>query len=301
MDFYDVDPDEMEDAAPPVPTAPAGRPAGGTLAERVTTVGEANKALALCVLLGWAGAHRAYARMWGSFLLYLLTAGLLCVGWFRDIFVLARRRSELRRASAPAFPSPTEYDRDEAERRRREDEERQAELQRQNRDFLEAYGIDVDMFGPEKVVADALRTIGEVCPCMLRFDHGLRREEPLVIYSSPTRSGKLPKNVVEARVRHEVVTTVRDAQGYEWPRHGDSIGVRISYLADGRINKFEVHGHHRDKSVSASIRRRGDELVLTSAGTVTLATGAWQSLCPGPDPTPAELLEALDREVERIY
>lgn len=39
MDFYEIDPDEMEDAAPPVPMAPAGKPAAGTLAERVTTVG----------------------------------------------------------------------------------------------------------------------------------------------------------------------------------------------------------------------------------------------------------------------
>lgn len=77
-----------------------------TLASSITTVGEANVALVLCILLGYVGAHRFYARMWGSGVLYLCTIGLLLVGWIRDIAVLVRVRSQLARASAPEPDGP---------------------------------------------------------------------------------------------------------------------------------------------------------------------------------------------------
>lgn len=77
-------PDEMPAVAP-----------RRTLARQIHSVGQADTALLLCVLLGWAGVHRAYVGMWGSFLAYLLSCGLLVFGWVRDIVVIARRRSEL--------------------------------------------------------------------------------------------------------------------------------------------------------------------------------------------------------------
>lgn len=77
-----------------------------TLESSITTVRQANVALVLCILLGYVGAHRFYARMWGSGALYLCTIGLLLVGWVRDIAVLARVRSRLARASAPDPDGP---------------------------------------------------------------------------------------------------------------------------------------------------------------------------------------------------
>lgn len=94
--------------------------------------------------------------------------------------------------------------------------------------------------------------------------------------------------------------TVKDSTGFEWPQYGDSINIKISYLSDGRINKFDIHGFHESNSVSVSIRRRGEDLVITSAGIVG-NMGTWQSLCPGADPSTGDLLEALNREIERIY
>lgn len=76
----------------------APRAEGKKLSTQITSVGKANKALALCLLFGWAGVHRAYARMWGSFLLYLFTAGLFMFGWAYDIVVLLRRRADFKRA-----------------------------------------------------------------------------------------------------------------------------------------------------------------------------------------------------------
>ncbi|MBR4941840.1 MAG: TM2 domain-containing protein [Clostridia bacterium] len=38
----------------------------------------------LCLLFGWTGAHRFYTRKYATGVLYLLTFGLLCVGWITD-------------------------------------------------------------------------------------------------------------------------------------------------------------------------------------------------------------------------
>lgn len=222
------------------------------------------------------------------------------------------RRSELRRLGdsdptqqqAPCSVDST-FDRNVADSgnwEQRGDGEAAArlELQRKNRAYMEENGIDVEMFTEEKVAADALRTIESVCPCMLRFDRGMSEEEPSISFCSPTKTGKMPKNVVEARIYHQDVKLLMDSHGFELPEYGDSINVMISYLADGRINKVDIHGFHNGRSVSVSIRRRSDDLVMTSAGTIG-ETGAWQSLCPGADPSAGDLFRALTKEVERIY
>lgn len=291
---------------------PLAKPEQKSLTREITSVDRANKALLLCFLLGWSGAHRAYARMWGSFFLYLFTFGLFGFGWLFDIVTLLMRRSELRRLGdsdptqqqAPCSVDST-FDRNVADSgnwEQRGDGEAAArlELQRKNRAYMEKNGIDVEMFTEEKVAADALRTIESVCPCMLRFDRGMSEEEPSISFCSPTKTGKMPKNVVEARIYHQDVKLLMDSHGFELPEYGDSINVMISYLADGRINKVDIHGFHNGSSVSVSIRRRSDDLVMTSAGTIG-ETGAWQSLCPGADPSAGDLFRALTKEVERIY
>lgn len=250
--------------------------------------------------------------MWGSFFLYLFTFGLFGFGWLFDIVTLLMRRSELRRLGdsdqtqqqAPCSVDST-FDRNVADSgnwEQRGDGEAAArlELQRKNRAYMEENGIDVEMFTEEKVAADALRTIESVCPCMLRFDRGMSEEEPSISFCSPTKTGKMPKNVVEARIYHQDVKLLMDSHGFELPEYGDSINVMISYLADGRINKVDIHGFHNGRSVSVSIRRRSDDLVMTSAGTIG-ETGAWQSLCSGADPSAGDLFRALTKEVERIY
>ena len=293
------------------PCATTGRAASRTLVREMTTLGQLDRALSLCFLLGWAGAHRAYARMWGSFFLYLFTFGLFGFGWLFDIVTLLMRRSELKRHGgiAPALQEPPSsidsvlgqgVSEPDDWKRCSEETAARLELQRKNRAYMKENGVDTDMFNEEKVMADALRTIDSICPCMLKFDSGINTEEPQISFCSPTRTGKLPKNVVEARIFHQDVKAVSDSHGFEWQQYGDSVSVKISYLSDGRINKLDIHGLHESRSVSVSIRRRGDDLVMTSAGAVG-ETGAWQSLCPGDDPTAGDLLEALNREIERIY
>ena len=45
-------------------------------------------ALALCLLLGFVGAHKFYEGRAGMGILYILTGGLFGIGWFIDIIVL---------------------------------------------------------------------------------------------------------------------------------------------------------------------------------------------------------------------
>ena len=46
-------------------------------------------ALILCVLLGYFGVHRFYVDRVPSGILWLLTGGLLGIGWFIDIILIA--------------------------------------------------------------------------------------------------------------------------------------------------------------------------------------------------------------------
>lgn len=45
-------------------------------------------ALLLCVFLGFLGAHKFYEGKAGLGILYILTAGLFCIGWIIDIIVI---------------------------------------------------------------------------------------------------------------------------------------------------------------------------------------------------------------------
>ena len=46
-------------------------------------------ALILCILLGWAGAHKFYVGKMGMGLIYLFTFGLFGIGWLVDILLIA--------------------------------------------------------------------------------------------------------------------------------------------------------------------------------------------------------------------
>jgi len=46
------------------------------------------KAFWLCLFLGWCGVHRFYERKIWTGILYLCTAGLWCIGWFFDLWLL---------------------------------------------------------------------------------------------------------------------------------------------------------------------------------------------------------------------
>lgn len=202
-------------------------------------------------------------------------------------------------ADSPEFRRQQE----EEKRRRLEEERERTARQESNRRFLAENGVDVDGFLPEMVVVDALMVVERVCPPMSRFDHGLRGEEPRITFSSPTRTGKVPKNVVEAYVSHEVVREVPSGvPGITRPEFGDRLSVSLSYIAPGVINKADLVGSHGGTLVSVSVRSRDGELMITGGQVTRLSDGSVQSLYPGEVPSDHdEAVAGLASEVEKAY
>lgn len=300
--------------------------ARGTLPGSITTVGRANVTLVLCVLLGYFGIHRFYAKKYVSGLVYLLTLGLCGVGWIYDILTLLGRRSELVRGAAASDPvealdvkitvcgpdgKPIDFDSEEHRERmalleeENEKRRRESELnQRNNREFLAASGVDVDSFTPTKAIADALSVIDGCCPSMARFDRGLTKTKPTITFCSPTKTGRVPKNVVEASIVYDefverpvgvgdITASVRE----------DSLSVRISYLSNGMVNKADLHGWHNRRGVGVSVRRSKDgSLVVTGAEKINFdGDGNWQAACTKKDPTAQDIKDALDKAVNEVY
>lgn len=191
----------------------------------------------------------------------------------------------------------------EAEKRRGEEQRQRVALQRMNRAFLEEHGVDVGRFTSEKAIADALAIIGEVCPPMTRFDHGIRGEAPFIEFNSPTGTGKVPKNVVTARLTHEDIREVpTGTRGITCPEYGDSLVVALHYLSNGSVNKADVSASHSGISISLAIRRVSDILRITGGRVILIKTGETRPLFHGGVPeVRGEAIEALEREVSALF
>lgn len=61
-------------------------------AEFVPSRKNKNVALILAILLGWCGIHRFYVGKAGTGILWFLTGGMFCFGWFVDIGKIACNR-----------------------------------------------------------------------------------------------------------------------------------------------------------------------------------------------------------------
>ena len=192
---------------------------------------------------------------------------------------------------------------EEEARRREEERRRAAELQESYKEFLAGAGVDVESFYPERVIGDVLSVIRTVCPPMSRFDHGIAHSEPVISFSSPTRTGKVPKNVVSAHlskeVFHEEPTSV---PGITIPRYGDRLSITTSYLLDGRINKVDMVGTHGATSISLSIRNVKNALRITGGQVTSLDGYDVRALYPSAVPDdPDESVSLLWDEVDRLF
>lgn len=188
--------------------------------------------------------------------------------------------------------------------RQREEELRQREeRQERNKAFLSDNGVDVDGFYPEKVVADAFAIIDGICPPMTRFDHGMRYEMPVVTFSSPTRTGKVPKNVVTAHLSHEDVREVpTEFPGVTVPEYGDMINITLHYLASGLVNKADVNASHGNTFISVNIRNVSGNLRITGGQVTLMKTNEVFALFPGEVPEdPGEAVAVLENEVDSAF
>lgn len=82
-------------AVPPQAAQPASRPqpqaAAGSQTIPASQMSKKSKtaALLLCIFLGYLGVHRFYVGKIGTGVLYLLTGGLVGIGWIVDIITIA--------------------------------------------------------------------------------------------------------------------------------------------------------------------------------------------------------------------
>ena len=186
------------------------------------------------------------------------------------------------------------------EREREQEQERQ---QAENRRFLSEAGVDIESFTPERVISDAIALIGSVCPPMQAYHCDLRKSEPSIVFSSPTKTGKVPKNVVVAHMFHdEMVESPSGIEGISNWEYGDSLIAHLHYLADGSINMADVYGWHARLGQGVIIRRFGDEHRIVEVKRASpKSDGAWTSLYKNPKPDSNDVgLEQLEKSVRRI-
>lgn len=192
---------------------------------------------------------------------------------------------------------------EDAARRREEELRQREERQERNKEFLLSNGVDVDSFSPEKVITDAYAIIDGVCPPMARFDHGMRYEEPVITFSSPTKTGKMPKNVVTAHLGYEDILEVpTEFPGITLPEYGDAIRITLSYLASGLVNKADVSASHDGTFISINVRNASGALRITGGQVTIMDTDEVYALFPGEVPEdPNEAVSVLESEVALAF
>lgn len=192
-----------------------------------------------------------------------------------------------------------EWERLERERKRAQEEEQAA-----NRRFLSEAGVDVDSFTPERVISDAIALIDSVCPPMQAYRCDLRKSKPDIVFSSPTKTGKVPKNVVVAHMFHdEVIERPSSIEGFPHREYGDNLIAHLHYLADGSINMADIYGWHAHFGQGVIIRRFGDDHRIVEVKRATpKSEGVWTSLYKNPKPDSNDIgLEQLEKSVRHIF
>lgn len=165
-----------------------------------------------------------------------------------------------------------EWQRGERERKRAYDAEQAA-----NRSFLEGAGVDVSAFSPERVLADARDVVSSACPPMGVYCGRLQAAEPDIVFSAPTKTGKVPKNVVVVHIATE--TMVETPGSTHKFKEVDNIIIHLRYLADGSVNMADIYGWHEKIGQGVLIRRIDGELrIVEIRRTSPEGIGTWETL-----------------------
>ena len=192
-----------------------------------------------------------------------------------------------------------EWEREERERKRIYEQE-----QASNRAFLSESGVDVESFTTERVVSDAIALISDVCFPMQMYHCDLRKSDPDIVFSSPTKTGKVPKNVAVVHMNNdEVIEKPSSIEGFPHLEHGDSLIVHLHYLANGTINMADIYGWHEHYGQGVIIRRFGDEhRIVEVKRTAPNGEGVWTSQYKNPKPESNDTgLEQLEKSVRYIF
>lgn len=240
--------------------------------------------LVLCIFLGWLGVHRFYAKKYGTAIIYLLTVGLFCIGWIRDIIVLAKRYFSLKKQSDTAevvvseeaiaqaiskemlagmgMREPTEEELAAARERERLAEEGKVERKRRMAD----QGVDVSLFTDDMVRKDALTILNSFSPSWGVLRVSVDDAEYSGDFQNLTKTGKVPKNVFNGRYGIDGAPSVPNGVH-------DMVSVSLRYLQDGSVNMADVHLWHNALNLTYTVRIIDGEYRVTSITTTDLATG----------------------------
>lgn len=240
--------------------------------------------LILCIFLGWLGVHRFYAKKYGTAIIYLLTVGVFCIGWIRDIIVLAKRYFSLKKqadtvevvvseeAIAQAIAKemlagmgmrePTEEELAAARERERLAEEGKAERRRRMAD----HGVDVSLFTDDMVRKDALTILNSFSPSWGVLRVSVDDAEYSGGFQNLTKTGKVPKNVFDGRYGIDGAPSAPNGVH-------DMVSVSLRYLQDGSVNMADVHLWHNALNLTYTVRIIDGEYRVTSITTTDLATG----------------------------
>lgn len=181
------------------------------------------------------------------------------------------------------------------EARRRE--EGWAQRQRDNRDFLVRNGVDVDIFTAEKGVADVRGLLASLCAPLMSFRPSLSDVESRVMYSDPTKTGRVPKNVASVHMSKD--TSMEDFDAGLIGVASDALSASVDYLADGTVNKADIIRWHAHHGAIVRIRTVRGARRVTHVETNTGYDGTWKLIYHDLKAEDEELAQEAVRQAAR--
>lgn len=267
--------------------------------------------LILCIFLGWLGAHRFYARKYGTAIIYLLTMGVFCIGWIRDIIVLARRYFSLKKggstvevvvseeaiaqavaremlANMGVSEPSEEWKAASRERQHLADEGREERKRR-----MAELGLDVAIFTDDMVREDVLSILDNFSPAWDVLRVSVDDAEIVGDFQNLTKTGKMPKNVFDGQYSIDGAPTVPNG-----PR--DMVMVTVRYLKDASVNMADAHLWTNNICIGYSVRLVDGEYRITSITRNDLNTGVQDTLYLDNAPKERETAMAiLNKEIRK--
>ncbi len=267
--------------------------------------------LILCIFLGWLGAHRFYARKYGTAIIYLLTVGVFCIGWIRDIVVLAKRYFSLKKGGDTAdvvvseeaiaqavaremlanmgVSEPSEEWKAAERESQRLAEEGRVERKRR----MAELGLDVSLFTDDMVREDVLSILDNFSPAWDVLRVSVDDAEIVGDFQNLTKTGKLPKNVFDGHYSIDGAPIVPNG-----PR--DMVIANIRYLKDASVNMADVHLWTNNVNFAYAVRLVDGEYRITSITRNELNTGVQDTLYLDNAPKERDTAMAiLDKEIRK--
>ncbi len=165
-------------------------------------------------------------------------------------------------------------------------QQRQAEGRLMRARALSDAGVDLEQFSESDVIDHSIEFLDEFIPLWRKLSITPNNYQSSLDPLNLTKSGKIPKNVVEGRF---------SADGYPIR---DSAICQIKYMADGTVNMADLIVWHDGKQVKVSVRTVGDEHRITSVEFYDLGRDFRKLIYSDRNPKDLQMGESA---VERVF